>query len=97
MKLPCFVDATGIKSVTREAREYLGNEGSELVSVAGLLSHSPVSRTIGNFYLKITKPTIPTKIFTCENDAIKWLKRNHRYEENILEEEVLEEELSMSY
>lgn len=86
INLPCFVDATGIKSVTKDAREYLGKQGSELVTFAGLLSHSPVGRTIGNCYMNITKPTIPTKFFKSKESAIKWLKEKHalKYEEEML-------------
>lgn len=87
--LPCFVDATGIKSVTREARQYLGKQGSELVTFAGLLSHSPVGRTIGNFYMNITKPTIPTKFFKSEESAIKWLKEKHELKYQEENEEML--------
>lgn len=85
--LPCFVDATGIKSVTRDAREYLGKQRSESVTFAGLLSHSPVELTIDNFYMNITKPTIPTKFFKSEESAVKWLKENH--ESKYQEEEML--------
>ncbi len=29
---------------------------------------------IGNFYLKFNKPERPTKVFSNEDDAVKWLK-----------------------
>lgn len=72
--IPCCVDTTGIISTTKEAREYLGKEGSKGVAVAGLLSNSPFTRTIGNFYLKVTKPTTPTKLFKTQDKALEWLK-----------------------
>jgi hypothetical protein len=35
---------------------------------------STAMQLIANFYLKINKPTRPTKMFTSEAQAIKWLK-----------------------
>ena len=72
--IPCCVDTTGIISTTKEAREFLGKEGSKGVAVAGLLSNSPFTRTIGNFYLKVTKPTTPTRLFKTREQAVEWLK-----------------------
>lgn len=36
--------------------------------------NSIAMRMIANFYLKINKPERPTKMFTREEEAIKWLK-----------------------
>jgi hypothetical protein len=36
--------------------------------------NSTAMRIIANFYLKINKPQRPTKMFTHEEEAIKWLK-----------------------
>jgi hypothetical protein len=35
---------------------------------------SPAMKLIANFYLKVSKPGRPTKMFDNENDAIRWLK-----------------------
>jgi len=31
--------------------------------------------TIINFFLKVTKPKVPAKVFTNKSDAIVWLKQ----------------------
>jgi len=36
--------------------------------------NSAAMQLIANFYLKINKPYRPTKMFTNEDDAIKWLR-----------------------
>jgi hypothetical protein len=71
---PGFIDATGLKSVTREAREYFA--ASKVISRAGMLTGSLISRVLGNFYLAVNKPVIPLKMFTSEAEAIAWLKKH---------------------
>ncbi|MBA3682089.1 MAG: hypothetical protein H0W73_13170 [Bacteroidetes bacterium] len=51
---------------TKEACPYLKADAFMINSIAMQL--------IANFYLKINKPVRPTKMFTDENEAIKWLK-----------------------
>jgi hypothetical protein len=34
---------------------------------------SPVSRVIGNVYLRLNRSSTPTRLFTGENDAVAWL------------------------
>ena len=70
---PLFIDMTGIKSTTREARKYMASMGATLVTAAALITKSPVSRTIGNIFLKIDKPQVPLKLFTSEEKAREWL------------------------
>jgi hypothetical protein len=38
-----------------------------------ILIDSSVSRVVGNFFLGINKPAVPTKLFTNEKEAVKWL------------------------
>lgn len=72
---PVLLDLRGIKSVTREAREYVSSpESMRFMSVLALLIGSPISKVVGNFFLGINKPPYPTKIFTSEAKALAWLK-----------------------
>lgn len=43
------------------------------ISHAILVNHSGI-RLLAGFYLKFSKPTIPTMIFSSSNEAINWLK-----------------------
>jgi hypothetical protein len=72
---PVLVDLRVVKSQTAEARAYLaGPEGSEVCQAVGLLIGSPLSRVLGNFYLGLNKPSVPTRLFTSEEEALAWLR-----------------------
>lgn len=76
-KFPILIDARGIKSMTREAREHFSTRGRDSKTNAfGIVIKSPLSRVVGNFFLGLNKPAVPTRLFDNENDAIEWLK-NH--------------------
>jgi hypothetical protein len=70
---PLLADIRNVQSFTKEARDYIATHGTELVSATAILTDSPVNKIIGNFYLTISKPQIPTKLFTNKADAEKWL------------------------
>jgi hypothetical protein len=71
---PLLVDMSGIKSTTREAREYLATIGSTLAKAAALITGSSFNRMLGNVFLTIDKPAVPTRLFTNEEKAKEWLK-----------------------
>jgi len=72
---PVLVDLTHCKAVSREARaHYAGEQGSQAVLAAALLTGSPMARVIGNFFLEINKPIFPVRLFTSEAQALAWLK-----------------------
>ena len=73
---PALIYMKGIKSVTKEAREYMAKEGVQLLTAGALVISSPLSKVIGNLFLRINKPPIPTQIFTNEKEAKKWLKKH---------------------
>lgn len=74
--LPGLADTRKITSVTRDAREYLSSaEAIEGVVAGAILSGSSFNAFIANFFVKVTKPRIPTRIFTREQDALKWLEQ----------------------
>jgi hypothetical protein len=69
-----LVDMRGMRSQTREAREYLtGPEAARAALAVALLVGSPVSRVLGNFFLRFGAHRVPTSLFTNEDDAIAWL------------------------
>ena len=74
---PVLVDLRGIKSQEREARIYYNSPVAVRVSNAiALLVGSRTSMLIANFFITITANSSgrPTKLFTEEAEAIKWLK-----------------------
>src|SRR4051812_45322913 len=73
---PLLTDIRYCQPLTPEARRYYS--GQVLVdcfsALALLIDISPFGRTMGNIYLQIARPGIPTQLFTDENLAINWLK-----------------------
>jgi hypothetical protein len=63
-----------VKNSTKQARDFLASKaGCEGVIAAAVIIDSSVGSMIGNFFISISKPLVPTKIFTNELDAKKWL------------------------
>lgn len=72
---PSLVLISQVNNVTKEARDYFSTgDGVKHMKKMALLTNSPIGRMVGNFYLTINKPTIPTKLFTSKEDALTWLK-----------------------
>ena len=69
-----LVDMRGVRSQTREARQYFAGAEAEQATVAvALLIGSPVSRVLANFFLRFSTQRIPVALFTDEAAAIGWL------------------------
>jgi hypothetical protein len=74
-KFPLLIDSRGIKSMTREARNQFSTKGRETHTKAfAIIIDSSLSKVIGNFFMGINKPAVPTRLFDNEIDAEKWLK-----------------------
>ena len=74
---PILVDLREIKSISKEARDHFSMRGRKPhVTAIAMLVKSPVSRIIGNFFLGLNRPTVPTRLFNQEKEAILWMKRN---------------------
>jgi hypothetical protein len=71
---PVFCDMRGIKDSDKPARDYLAKEGSSLVNAVAVLTDSPVTKIMANFYLTISRPIVPTKMFTDKSQALEFLK-----------------------
>ena len=68
-----FID--DLKSVSKEARDFFSKgDGIKHMEKLALLTRSPISKMLGNFWLQISKPTVATRLFTNEGEAINWLR-----------------------
>jgi len=66
----------GVISMDKKARDYLSSEEGVRGVIAGaIVLDSPVGSFLGNFYLSVSKPKVPARIFTRKQDAIKWLSK----------------------
>ncbi|HTB31955.1 MAG TPA: hypothetical protein VK808_08010 [Bacteroidia bacterium] len=74
---PILVIDNGVVSMNKEARDYSSDKDGGLKgALAGaVLSKSVYSEFLGNFFLRITKPEIPAKVFTDKAKALEWLEQ----------------------
>lgn len=74
-RLPLFVDTKSMKSISRDARHlYAGEEAAGCAAAVALIVETPVSKVLGNFYLGLSNPHLPSRLFTSEVEALGWLK-----------------------
>ena len=71
---PVLCDIRGVVDTDKAGRDYLAQSGSVLTRAVGLIVHEKVLLTISNFYLQVSKPSVPTQIFTTEETALNYLK-----------------------
>lgn len=72
-----LIDATNIKSATKEARDYMNSTEGGLKGVLGgaFLSNNVVATLVINLFLKVSHPPIPAKFFTNKKEALAWLRK----------------------
>ena len=74
-RLPLLIDTKSMKSFAREARQYYASdEAAARASAAAIVVGTPVSKVLGNFYLGLSNPRLPSRLFTSEDEALIWLK-----------------------
>jgi len=72
---PLFVDTRTMKFLAREARQYYaGDEAAKVASAVAIIVGTPVSRVLGNFYLGLSNPHLPSRLFSSDDEALDWLK-----------------------
>ena len=74
--LPILIDFSLGAGQDQAARKYYAEQSRNWCSRAAILVGSPVSRVMGNIYMGLNKPNVPTKLFTDEQTALIWLKSN---------------------
>ena len=73
---PLYVDIRGILSIDRNSRKYLSSqEGTKNALAAAIHVNNPISKFLGNLFIKVDKPEKPTKLFTDKKNALEWLKK----------------------
>jgi hypothetical protein len=70
-----LITGEGLRAINKEARDYLSADGTIGVIAGALLVNSVYTEFFGNFFLRITKPEIPAKLFTDKNKALEWLEQ----------------------
>lgn len=70
---PVLCDIRGVKDINKSARDYLAIEGSLFVKAVAFIVENPLSGIMTKFYLKASKPPIPTKAFLTIEEANEFL------------------------
>jgi hypothetical protein len=70
-----LIDFSNVKSVTKEARDFMNDPKGGLKGVLGgaFVSNNAVATFFVNLYIKINKPSIPARFFTNRVEALEWL------------------------
>lgn len=73
---PLLVDITVCAPLEAEVRHfYSGEKLVESFAALGLLVEAtPFGRVMGNIYLRVARPGIPTRLFADEGAAFAWLR-----------------------
>ena len=71
---PVLCDIRGVVGTDQAGRDFLAQSGSILTYAVALVAHEKVLLTISTFYLQVSKPSVPTQIFTTEAAALNYLK-----------------------
>ncbi len=72
---PVLADMRGMISADRGTRELAaGPDVTAATSRLAILVGNPVTRVIGNFFLRVSSPKYPTRIFSDETLARAWLR-----------------------
>ena len=72
---PLLSDIRQAKPLMPEVRRvYMGESLAAFTAMAMLVRSTPLGRTMGNVYLKIARPAIPSKLFAQESKALAWLR-----------------------
>ncbi len=69
-----LVDIRNMLFIDSKTREYAAAQFRPHVAGQAMLIDSKVSSYFANIFLKFSKPKVPTRLFTNENEAVKWLK-----------------------
>ena len=72
---PIMVDIRKAVPLTAEVRRYYSGKVliDTFTAMALLVNASPLGRMIGNVYLRVANTFIPTRLFTDESSARRWL------------------------
>lgn len=74
-KYPLLITAGNFTLVDTEVRKYASSEEGNIYTIAsGIVVNNLAQQLLGNAYIKFNKPPTPTRLFTKEEEAVKWLR-----------------------
>lgn len=63
MKYPSIAYISTVKEVTKESREYFSSDAGDDLLALAVIVNNPVTRIMGNFFLKFHQPKYPFRFF----------------------------------
>ncbi|HKY34964.1 MAG TPA: STAS/SEC14 domain-containing protein [Polyangiaceae bacterium] len=69
-----IADIRTLRGVSLGLRTHMSSEraGRYMARVA-LVADNPLTRTLGNFFMRLNRPPFPLRIFDGEDEALRWL------------------------
>src|SRR4030066_1458 len=68
-----LIDIRDMIFIDSKTRSYAAAQYRSHVAGTAIIVDSKVSSYFANIYLKFSQPKVPTRLFTREEDAVKWL------------------------
>ena len=76
VRRPFVINMTHVKSMSREARAfYAGPVPAENITACAIITDSNIGKIVANFFIGLTKPSVPTRMFTEYEPALEWLEQ----------------------
>lgn len=75
IEYPVLIRVNGIKFASSKASSFMQKEGLKGLKAGAFIISNPVEKIILNFLIMIHRPAIPSKMFTNEKEALKWLQQ----------------------
>ena len=75
-KRPLLVDISRCRPLEPEVRHYYTGKVlvDSFLALALVVEATPFGRMMGNIYLRVARPGVPTRLFPDEASALAWLK-----------------------
>jgi hypothetical protein len=74
-KICMIIDITESSPLTREAQHFNVEHYPKIFKAIAFISRSAFSRMLGHLYLGMHGTPLPYKIFSNEEDALKWIRQ----------------------
>ena len=69
-----IVDVRKLRYMSKDSRDLFARQESSTVSAVAVLAKSSLQRSLGNVYLSVSRPRIPSRLFSNEHDAAAWIR-----------------------
>jgi hypoxanthine phosphoribosyltransferase len=74
-KVCMVIDVTNSGETSREIRDYVAKEFPKFVKAIAMISKSALGKMLANLFFTIRTQPYPTKMFTEEEEAKKWIEQ----------------------